>query len=72
MVRAEIEFRSPVNGKEYTVPSCADYGTSSYTLMKRKAHTYAPGTHHAIRHDPTDHNDIRFDVGKNFGFFLLT
>jgi len=71
MYRAEIEFRYMVNGKEYTTASASPYSTSNYAEMKRKVEAYAPGTTHSIRYNPADANDIRFDVGFNFGFFFL-
>jgi hypothetical protein len=71
MYQAEIEFHYTVNGKEYTTPSASPYSTSSYAEMKRKVDAYAPGTTYSIRYNPADANDIRFDVGFNFGFFFL-
>ncbi len=71
MYQAEIEFRYTVGGKQYVTPATSDYSSSSYTEMKHKVDFYAPGTRHAIRYNPADPNDIRFDVGYNLGFFLL-
>lgn len=71
MYQAEIEFRYSVGGKPYVTPATTNYSTSSYTEMKHKVDAYAPGTHHLIRYNPVDPNDIRFDVGYTFGFFLL-
>ncbi len=71
MYQAEIEFRYTVGGKQYATPTTSAYSTSSYTEMKHKVDFYAPGTRHAIRYNPADANDIRFDVGYSLGFFLL-
>lgn len=71
MFTTEIEFRYVVSGKEYRTPSSSPYSSSSYTEMKKTADTYAAGTTHSIRYNPADPNDIRFDVGYNFGFFFL-
>lgn len=60
-----------VDGKDYTTPSSSSYSSSSYTEMKRKVDTYAPGSRHPIRYNPADPNNMRFDVGYNFGFFFL-
>ncbi len=71
MYQAEIEFRYTVGGKPYVTPATTAYSTSSYTEMKHKVDFYAPATRHAIRYNPANPNDIRFDVGYTFGFFLL-
>lgn len=71
MYGAEIEFRYTVAGKERVTPSSVGYTTSSYLDMKHKVDRYAPGTRHPVRYNPTDPDDIRFNAGYNFGFFLL-
>ena len=71
MYRAAIDFRYTVNGKEYSTPASSSYSSSSFNEMKRKVDTYAPGTRHPVRYNPTDPSDMRFDVGYNFGFFFL-
>lgn len=71
MYSAEIEFQYAVKGKEYITPAASPYSSSSYREMKGKVERYAPGTFHSIRCNPADPNDIRFDVGYNFGFFFL-
>jgi hypothetical protein len=68
--QAHIDFRYTVGGKEYTSPTGSNYSTSSYAEMKGKVDTYAPGTHHAIRYNPANPNDIRYDAGYTFGFFI--
>ena len=67
---AHIDFQYSVGGKDYTSPTGANYATSSYATMKQKVDTYAPGTHHPIRYNPSNPNDIRYDAGYTFGFFL--
>lgn len=71
MYGTEIEFRYTVEGKQYLTPSSSAYTTSSYRDMKRQADQYAPGTRHVIRYNPAEPDDIRFDAGFNFGFFLF-
>ena len=71
MYEAEIEFRYTVDGRQFTTPSTPGYSTSSYSEMKRMADTYTPGTRHTIRYNPANPNDIRFNAGYNFGFFML-
>ena len=66
----EFEFRYAVNDKEYKTPATSSYKTSSYTEMKRQADIFAPGTTHALLYDPADPNEIRYDAGYNFSFFL--
>jgi len=66
---AHIDFRYTVGGKEYTSPTGADYSTSSYASMKQKVDSYPPGTHHLIRYNPANPNDISYDAGYTFGFF---
>lgn len=65
------EFRYTVNGKEYKTPSTSSYQTSDYAGMKRQLDAFAPGTTHTILYNPADPNDIRFDAGYTFGFFLV-
>jgi hypothetical protein len=67
----EIEFRYTVGGKEYTARSTPGYSTARYSIMKRTADTYAPGTHHPIRYNPDHPNIIFFNAGYNLGFFFL-
>ncbi|MDR3674973.1 MAG: DUF3592 domain-containing protein [Acidobacteriota bacterium] len=67
---AHIDFGYTVGGKQYTTPSGSGYFTSDYAEMKQKVDTYAPGTRHPIRYNPANPNDIRFDAGYTFGFFL--
>lgn len=71
MYGVRIEFRYAVNGKEYLSPSDVGYSSSDYSGMKRLADSYAPGTRHVIKYNPSDPNDIRFNAGYNFGFFFL-
>jgi hypothetical protein len=69
--QAQIEFRYAVGGKQYTTPAGSNYSTSNYAEMAQKVDTYAPGTHHPIRYNPANPNDICFDAGFTFGFFLV-
>lgn len=71
MYTTEIIFRYTLDGKDYVTPSTTGYSSSSYPEMKRKADSYPPGSRHVIRYNPQDPNDIRFNAGFNFGFFLL-
>lgn len=68
---AEIVFRYTVGGKEYTSRSTPGYMTSRYSIMKRTADSYAPGTHHPICYHPEYPGTVLFNVGYNFGFFVL-
>ncbi len=72
MYGTAIEFRYTVNGQEYTTPTSSNYSTSSYDEMKVQVDTYAPGTRHGIRLNPSNPRDIRFDVGYTAGFFFLS
>ena len=71
MYTAEIVFRYTLNGKEFITPSTTGYSSSSYPEMKRKADAFSPGSRHALRYDPNDPNDVRFNTGYNLGFFFL-
>ncbi len=71
MYRAAVDFRYTVRGKEYRVPSSSNYSTSSYSEMQGKVQKYAPGTRHTIWYNPAEPGDMYYDVGYNFGFFLL-
>jgi len=68
--QAKIDFRYTVGDQQYTTPAGSDYSTSSYAEMKQKVDTYAPGTHHPIRYNPANPNDIRFDAAFTLGFFM--
>jgi hypothetical protein len=68
--QAQIDFRYTLGGKSYTSPTGSDYSTSNFAEMKLKVDTYAPGTHHPIRYNPENPNDISYDAGFTFGFFL--
>lgn len=72
MYSTAMEFRYTVDGKEYTTPAKSGYSTSSYEEMKIQVDTYAPGTRHAIRVNPANPRDIRYEVGYTVGFFLLS
>lgn len=67
----EVEFRYTIGGKEYTSRSTPGYSTGRYSIMKRIADTYAPGTHHPIRYNPQYPNIIIFNAGYNLDFFML-
>lgn len=64
----DLAFRYTVAGREYVTAAHSPFSTNLYSVMKHKADEYAPGTHHPIRYNPRDPNDIGFDVGLNFGF----
>lgn len=68
---AEMEFRYNANGKEYMTPRSLGYSTSNSDGIRKMVSDYAPGSHHPIRYNPSNPNDIRFDAGYNFGFFFL-
>jgi len=71
MYHAEIDFRYSFGGKEYVTPAASAYGSSSYSEMKRKADARLVGSRHKIWINPKDPNDIRYDAGWTFGFFLF-
>jgi hypothetical protein len=65
--RLILEFRYSVAGREYiTVPPEKAYVTPN--LLQSKADEYAQGTHHALRYNPKNPEDIEYDVGLNFDF----
>jgi len=70
MYEARIEFQYSLEDRQFTASSTPGYSTSSYSQMKHMADTYAPGTRHAIRYNPENPNDIRFNAGYSFGFFM--
>ena len=70
MYQAKIDFRYTVGGKQYTTPSSSSLSTSNYAEMKQEVDTYAPGTRHPIRYNPANPNDISYEAGFTFGFFL--
>jgi len=68
--QAFIDFRYTVDGKEYTSPTGRGYSTSDYAEIKGKVDQFAPGTHHPIRYNPANPDDIRNDAGFTFEFFM--
>jgi hypothetical protein len=63
--RLILEFRYSVAGREYiTVPPFNEYATPD--LLQSKADEYAEGTHHALRYNPKNPEDIKYDVSLNF------
>jgi hypothetical protein len=69
--RAEIDFRYVVAGREYVTPAATSYGSSSYPEMKRIVDAHPVGSRHTVWVNPRDANDIRYDAGWTFGFFLF-
>lgn len=66
----ELALRYSVAGREYTTPAKSSYGTGVYAVMLHQTQEYAVGTHHSIRYNPEDPNQIRYDVGLNMGFLM--
>jgi hypothetical protein len=66
-----IEFRYTVAGREYTAPATLGYTTSSFSSMQREADRHPAGSRHLIHHNPAAPQDIRFNAGYNWGFFLV-
>ena len=67
----EVDFRYTVNGREYRSPSSLGYTTSSYKSMRATAESFAPGSHHTIRYNPTAPYDVRFNAAYTFEFFMF-
>jgi Protein of unknown function (DUF3592) len=67
----QIEFRYALDGKEYTTPANASYSSNNYADMKQKVDIYAAGTRHAIRYNPANPNDIRYDVAASFDYYMM-
>jgi ribosomal protein S27AE len=66
----ELAFRYTVAGRDYTTPAKSPFGTNLDSVMRRQTQEYAVGTHHSIRYNPHDPNQIRYDVGWNVGFLM--
>ncbi len=75
--KLEIEFRYSINGKQFVTPASTEIGTT-YSLLifqvsepdRGKARAYRRGTHHSIRYNPQDPNDVRFDLAYDFNFLV--
>jgi ABC-type Na+ efflux pump permease subunit len=59
-----IEFQFLADGKQFTASARDKSDNRSGAQMV--ANTYSPGTHHTIRYNPANPNDIRFDVVNMF------
>jgi Protein of unknown function (DUF3592) len=64
----KIEFMFEAGGKQFTASSSDDSESRGGAQMT--ANNYAPGTRHAIRYNPANPNDIRFNAGYSVEFFL--
>ena len=72
----KIEFRYRANGKDFTTEAASVYTADTYQQAAANlARLYAPGTHHPIRYNPGDPNEIQFGVISfgplAFSFLLL-
>jgi len=72
----KIEFRYTANGRDYSTAAPSVYTADTYEQAAANlARMYAPGTHHPIRYNPRDPQDIRFGVielgSLAFSFLLL-
>jgi len=67
----KVVFRYQVGGKDYTTVASSSYTFRSYKGMRELGEKYAPGTHHAIRYNPEEPSEIRFEAGYNLGTFFL-
>jgi energy-converting hydrogenase Eha subunit E len=67
-----VEFRYPAAGQEYLSPSSMSC-TSSNEANQALA-LYAPGSWQEIRYNPTDPNDIRFNMDSDLwlSFYIVT
>lgn len=68
---AHIEVRYDAAGRQYTTPIEISRYASQYASIAQMADNFAPGTHHAIRYNPSNPNDIRYDVTADATFFVL-
>lgn len=59
-----IEFQFVADGKQFT--ASAREKSDNWGGAKMVANTYSPGTHHTIRYNPANPNDIRFDIVNAF------
>ena len=71
MYGAAINLRYTVNGREYNTPTTAGYETSNSGMMQDVVQSYAPGTRHTIRYDPSDPGKVRIEVSNTLLFFAL-
>ena len=67
-----VEFRYSAAGQEYLTPSSKD--CSSSNEANGALTMYAPGSRHEIRYNPTDPNDIRFNLDSDpwLPFYIVT
>jgi len=59
-----IQFQFVADGTQFTA-SVRDQ-SDNWSGAKMTANTYSPGTHHTIRYNPANPNDIRFDIVNAF------
>ena len=68
--QALVDFHYTVGGRDYTATTGTHYSSSNYKEMKGKVDRFASGSHHPIRYNPDNPNDMREDAGYTFGFFI--
>jgi hypothetical protein len=66
----EVEFRYRVRGMQFVSKTIAKSDAVDYPKAKRIANSYAPGSWHVVRYDPTDPADILANAGYTLDFFL--
>ena len=59
-----IQFQFVANGRQFT--ASARDKSDDWSGAKMVANTYSPGTHHTIRYNPANPNDIRVDTVNAF------
>jgi hypothetical protein len=64
----QVEFRYRVGGMEYVSKTITNSDAVDYPEAKRIANSYAPGSWHVVRYDPTDPADIRANAGYTLDF----
>ncbi|MEZ0373492.1 MAG: DUF3592 domain-containing protein, partial [Candidatus Sericytochromatia bacterium] len=67
---AEISFAYQAGGQPYTVSVASAYQTSVYTWMQELVEAFPAGSVRPIRYNPANPQQVVYDAGYTWGFFL--
>ena len=66
-----VQFAFDVHGRTFMGVVSSPHQSTSYERKLKQIARFPPGSHHAIRYNPTRPTDIRADVGYNVHFFVV-
>jgi hypothetical protein len=69
--RLRVTFQFPVNNVAQFAVSSSSLGSTELAPVNRKAALFPVGSHHAIRYDPANPTEMRWDAGYNVDFLAV-